>query len=315
MTTEKIAIVGAGLSGAVLARTLVDAGFDVTVFEKSGGTGGRLATRRTDHGAFNHGAQYLTAKTPGFRAMLTGLSHAGAVREWAPEGKDREAVWHVGAPGMSGLVKPLLKDVNVVGRTRVDSLNAVAEHVALGTEEGDLGAFDRLVITAPAPQAYDLLAEFDPIFQSLAAVRYAPCWTLMAAFGGPRRVAAIERGVDDGPIGWMTLSFEGASLFGVVVQACPGWSREYLEHSKDDVAELMLDALGDKFGWVDPVYFSAHRWRYALVERPLGTPFLASRSNRVFCAGDGMLGGRAEDAFESARKLADHLKSGAASLK
>ena len=59
---KKLAIIGSGLSGLTLANHLKDE-FDVTVFEKSRGVGGRLATRRVDTYAFDHGAQYFTART------------------------------------------------------------------------------------------------------------------------------------------------------------------------------------------------------------------------------------------------------------
>ncbi|MEO1702755.1 MAG: FAD-dependent oxidoreductase [Pseudomonadota bacterium] len=309
MTAEKIAIVGAGLSGSVLARILVDAGFDVTVFEKSGGTGGRLATRRTDFGAFNHGAQYLTAKSAPFRAMLTGLSNAGSVHEWVPTGKDRDNIWHVGTPGMSGLVKPLLNDIVITRRTRVSSIDDDGDFVALSSEEGILGAFDRVIVTAPAPQAYELLSIYDPVFQPLASVRYGPCWTLMAVFEGLFEGPDIFRGDGDGAIGWMAKSFQTDGVCGYIVQAGAPWSREHLEMPKEDAAALMIAKLQAVLPDAIPVNAKAHRWRYALVEKPLGTAFLGSRSARVFCAGDGMLGARAENAFESARLLADHLKN------
>ncbi len=41
-----VAVIGAGMTGITCARALADAGFDVTVFEKSRGLGGRMATRR-----------------------------------------------------------------------------------------------------------------------------------------------------------------------------------------------------------------------------------------------------------------------------
>ena len=37
--------IGAGMAGIACARTLVQAGHQVTVFEKSRGVGGRMATR------------------------------------------------------------------------------------------------------------------------------------------------------------------------------------------------------------------------------------------------------------------------------
>ena len=45
--TKHFAIIGAGIAGITCARTLVQAGHQVTVFEKSRGVGGRMSTRST----------------------------------------------------------------------------------------------------------------------------------------------------------------------------------------------------------------------------------------------------------------------------
>lgn len=55
----RVAVVGAGIAGITAARTLAQAGWQVTVFEKSRGAGGRMATRRTAFGGFDHGAQFF----------------------------------------------------------------------------------------------------------------------------------------------------------------------------------------------------------------------------------------------------------------
>ncbi|MCU0764322.1 MAG: FAD-dependent oxidoreductase, partial [Hydrogenophaga sp.] len=55
-----IAVIGGGMAGVVCARTLVQAGHRVTLLEKSRGFGGRMSTRRTEFGSFDHGAQYFT---------------------------------------------------------------------------------------------------------------------------------------------------------------------------------------------------------------------------------------------------------------
>ena len=52
----KIAIIGAGLSGLTAAHDLKEHA-NVTLYEKSRGVGGRLATRRAEPFSFDHGAQ------------------------------------------------------------------------------------------------------------------------------------------------------------------------------------------------------------------------------------------------------------------
>ena len=64
MTTQHIAIIGAGMAGVTCARTLRQAGHKVTIFEKSRGLGGRMATRASAFGSFDHGAQYFTVRDP-----------------------------------------------------------------------------------------------------------------------------------------------------------------------------------------------------------------------------------------------------------
>ena len=75
-----VAVIGAGISGLVCARTLRDHGYPVTVFEKSRGVGGRMATRRTDDGfQFDHGAQYFTARDRRFRRYVNSWIADGIV--------------------------------------------------------------------------------------------------------------------------------------------------------------------------------------------------------------------------------------------
>ena len=82
----RVAIIGAGLAGATTARTLVDAGADVVVFDKSRGVGGRMATRRAPHDAavtFDHGAQYFTARDPRFAERVAAWYEQGLVARLA----------------------------------------------------------------------------------------------------------------------------------------------------------------------------------------------------------------------------------------
>ena len=66
-----VAIIGAGMSGLAAARVLSDAGYAVTIFEKSRGVGGRAATRRRAGFIYDHGAQYIRQGNPDSVSLIT----------------------------------------------------------------------------------------------------------------------------------------------------------------------------------------------------------------------------------------------------
>jgi renalase len=79
---QHFAIIGAGMAGIACARTLVQAGHQVTVFEKSRGYGGRMATRSSPFGTFDHGAQYFTVRDARFAQAIATAAPGGA-RPWS----------------------------------------------------------------------------------------------------------------------------------------------------------------------------------------------------------------------------------------
>src|SRR5450759_4206084 len=56
---KSVAIIGAGCSGLAAAHELCNAGYSVTLFEKSNDVGGRVATRKRDGFIYDYGAQYI----------------------------------------------------------------------------------------------------------------------------------------------------------------------------------------------------------------------------------------------------------------
>ncbi len=213
------AIVGAGISGITAARTLLQAGHRVTVFEKSAGAGGRMSTRSTEFGGFDHGAQYFTVRDARFTqalkyalAVRPGVCRpwsANAVRVHDAQGQVTAAAlpglephW-VAQPGMNALVRlwaqgvPQLRTNTQV--IRIQKLPAkgtkpaqwqvltVAADSAVGqlAEQEVHGGFDAVLLALPAPQAHALLDDTAPdhaFTQAVSEVEIAPCWTLMLAF-------------------------------------------------------------------------------------------------------------------------------------
>jgi renalase len=312
-----IAVVGAGLSGLACALELQRAGHKVTVFEKGQDAGGRMATRETELGGFDHGAQYFTVTDPSFRRAVDGWSAAGLVAPW--EGRivalaggrsqqGTETRRYVGVPGMNAVARMLAADLDLRCEARIASVERLpAWH--LGDETGSThGPFDAVALAVPADQALPLLAA-DPVMAASASrARLDPCWALMlgfpvplaldydGAFSGNHRIAWIAR--ENSKPGrrpgerW-------------VVHARPDWSSEHVEDDPDDVRIKLLKSFHELTGTaVQPIHAVVHRWRYASVPAPLDAPCLWNPAIGLGACGDWCGGPRIEGAWLSGSALA-----------
>ncbi len=315
----RIAIIGAGMAGLTCARQLTEHGFRPTVFEKSRGLGGRLATRRAGDGvAFDHGVQYVTARSAAFRRALEAAEDAGAAAEWHP-GLDAgpaptQDTWFVGAPAMNALVKPLARDIDVRLTTEVSAVRRERDAWQVVGSTGDDGErFDIVVCTAPAPQAGRLLASEPAVAAALAEVEIAPCWALMLRFAAAVEASFDVRRFEAEDIAWIARNGSkpgrepGPECW--VVHAGSEWSRRHLELERERAAGMMVEMLPQALGVPLPEIETAlaHRWRFARTTAPLGAPFLSFAEDTLFLGGDWCLGARVESAFESGRAIAQAL--------
>lgn len=306
-----VAVVGAGMAGLTAARKLAKAGATVTVFEKSRGLGGRLATRRLAGGASaDHGAQYVTAREPGFKAWVARAKAEGVCAPWTPRGKDGDEEWLVGLPGMSGLVAPLVDGFTVQPERRVSAILDGADGRFRLTFEsgGEAGPFDRVVVAVPAPQAVELLAGRGEPFGRIAEVRFGPCWTLIARLSQPFDPGFdVRRDVE--ALAWVARAGTKPGRQGevLIAQANPVWSAERLEDDPATVAPMLEAMLRRAVGDLPPAEFAAHRWRYALVEKAVGETFLLSADGRIGACGDWMIAPRVECAWASGDGLAEAM--------
>ncbi len=315
----RIAIIGAGMAGLTCAQQLAERGFRPTVFEKSRGLGGRLATRRAGDGiAFDHGAQYVTARSAAFRQALRVAEDAGAAAEWRPRPGGGPAAtqdtWYVGAPAMNALVKPLAEGIDVRLRSEVSAVRREKDAWQVFGPTGEDGErFDVVVCTAPAPQAGRLLASEPAVAAALAEVEIAPCWALMLRFAAAVEASFDVRRFEAEDIAWIARNGSkpgrepGPECW--VVHAGSEWSRRHLELERDQVAGVMVEMLPEAFGepLPDIETAQAHRWRFARTTAPLGAPFLSFAESTLFLGGDWCLGARVECAFESGRAIANAI--------
>ncbi len=309
-------MIGAGLAGLLCARRLQDAGLRPVVFEKSRGLGGRLATRRAEgERTFDHGAQYITARSPGFRALLENARRAGSADLWRPrlapgmEGCGED--WMVGAPAMNALVRPLAEGLDIRLQSQVTALRRSSGGWCLdGIDEEADRPFDTVVCTVPAPQAQTLTAGEAALAEHLAAVRVAPCWALMVTFSGSFDPGFDACRLEGEALAWIARNASkpgravGRDTW--VIHASPEWSGATLELEREEAAARIVALLPAAFGRdLPPIdHAVAHRWRYALTTAPLGKPHLASDDGSLLIGGDWCLGARVECAYESGEAMA-----------
>ncbi|HUG62884.1 MAG TPA: FAD-dependent oxidoreductase [Methylomirabilota bacterium] len=306
----KVAVVGAGIAGLTAARKLAKAGAGVTVFEKSRGVGGRLATRRVDAAGVDHGAQYVTAREPAFKAFAARAKAEGSLAAWSPRGKDGDEEWLVGMPRMSSFVAALVDNFEVVNNRTVTGIRDDGATFTVTFDDAtEIGGFGRVVVAVPGPQAFTLLEPFGAPFGRIPEARFGPCWTLMVAMAD-----TVDPGFDVkrdiGPLAWVASSASKPGRSGNfwVAQANPTWSLEHLEETADDIEPQLLAMLEAAIGTLpERTYTAAHRWRYALVEKALGVSFLLSNDGRIGACGDWMIAPRVESAWASGGSLADAI--------
>jgi len=315
-----VAVIGAGIAGLAAARALAAAGAEVLVLDKGRGPGGRASTRRAGELAFDHGAQYLTAREPHFRAELERWQARGSVARWdgrivalGPEGpRDCGATERfVGVPGMSALARELGRGLDLRQGARVASCERRAGIWELLGERGQLlGRAANLIVSAPPAQTAALIGARSPLGALAASAELRPCWALMAAF--EHRVEVdFEGAFCSGPeLAWAARdSSKPGRAPGErwVLHATPEWSERELERTPSESAAALLGAFARELGQELPPtsHLEAHRWRFASPGTPVELAHPVDLERGLVLAGDWLAGGRVEGAYLSGLAAAE----------
>jgi predicted NAD/FAD-dependent oxidoreductase len=321
----RVAVVGAGLAGLVVAQSL-NHGHDVVVFEKSRGVGGRMATRYAGKFEFDHGAQFFTARSDAFRAFLAPLLQHGVISAWharfaelrrSEVGEIRrwgdEYPHYVGVPRMNAVGKWLARGIDVRTGTTVQALVRNDSGWRLRTDTaGPAAAFDWVVLTAPPAQSAALLPDSSSLDEDCGAMTMTACFALLLGFSRAQSLIWQATRVKDADISWISANHSkpgrpfGCSL---VAHSTNAWADAHLEDCPESVRLHLMSEMSEVTG-IDASsadYVELHRWRYANIGRHDGRAFAIDATNRIAVAGDWFVRGRVEGAFLSASALSTAL--------
>lgn len=317
---QTIAIIGAGLAGAILSSRLTEAGLEVTLFEKSRGTGGRLASARLGDLSADLGAPSIDAYGEPFKRWLALQQKQGRVHLWQPHRIDfkgnqleSQPVW-LGKGRNSSFTRELVGAAKLITQTRIGVVWPDREGVLLRDEEGaSLGYFDAVICTAPAPQAVPLL-EAVPRFAALADEAVTdPSWVYAAALEQmPRRLVDVDLVETGHPqIARIVVDSNKPDRAGLVIKV--EMERDWSEANRDVPADrVKAQIVSILESWLqEPLVIKTariHRWLYNRSYQPSpGTSSLWDPDTHIGACGDWINEAGLEGSFLSAQHLADQL--------
>ncbi|WP_368667913.1 NAD(P)/FAD-dependent oxidoreductase [Methylophilus sp. 13] len=323
---KNIAVIGAGMAGLSCSQALQQAGYLVTVFEKSRGPSGRVSTRLGEGWQCDHGAQYFTVSQQPFVTQVQKWLQAGVVAEWQGRiyeaneaglrAKLSEKQRYVGVPRNTRPARQMAQSLTVELEQTVQQITFAEGKWRVHSKEHGAypQVFDKVVLAIPAPQAQALLG-FNLEMQALAAsVNMRGCWALMGRYAHTLDLPFDGLFVNAGPLSWVARDSskpgrvpEGSAVKEVwVLHASAEWSEANIERAPEEVAVALLAAF-QALGGEAPMEHSVHRWRYADCANYLHQGFAWDAAQQLGMCGDWLNGGKVEGAWMSGYQLAQAM--------
>lgn len=312
MTQNPIAIIGTGMAGVAAAHTLQAAGKTVRLFDKSRGSGGRMASKRSDAGTLDIGAPYFTATHTDFCQAVERWYALGYVARW-PERAETGSQW-VGVPRMSALTRGLLGDLPVQFSCQIARLEVTEKQwYLIDADNCRHGPFSHVIIAVPAPQATPLLA-VEPTLAALSgSISMAAVWAVALSFQEPLELAPILVTETSTRLAAAYCNSSKAQRSAQpqtwVLQARSDWSKTHQNDTPQEVITSLREAFEQLYGNTlpEPVMSFAHRWLYSQPASEQSWGALSAPERGVYACGDWCLTGDVQGAWLSGRKAAEML--------
>lgn len=321
-----VAIVGAGLAGSVLANLLIQNGCQVTVFDKSRGTGGRLSTCRLGEYSADLGAPYILDSSDfiGNDAFSKWLQLQRQIKQWHPCASDFKGNLIenfrccTAFPRQSALTRSLISEADFIPSTSVGYIwpELVGDKPGVTVRDckgRGLGQFNAVVIATPALQAEPLLEAIPRFMRKAESITPSMCWVhVMVTYSENRQTPdimfgehkVISRIIKDSAKPGRACP-ENSDVW--VIEANPDWSRDHENSNADEVAEHLRKEFFELLPFQKLVIAErTHRWLYARHSKT-DADFLWDPSSRIGVCGDWFGQGEARAAWRSSVLLSEAI--------
>jgi predicted NAD/FAD-dependent oxidoreductase len=301
----KIIILGAGMSGIACALSVYK-NFDVQIYEKSRGIGGRLCAKKLPHGLFHFGAQFCTASTIDFQKFLrdsNAISFLGSAFDVDANSNFETKDYFVGSDGMHSLLKKYDEVLKIHYNHKAVDLDEKRKLISF--DSGKKISYDIIVSSLPLPQTREIFQteiEHDAIF--------SPCLSVgMSINGSPCYEHNVYKNINK-DVAWLGSSsfYNSKRKETWVLQFSPKASLNMMDNS-DSLIQASAENCVRKIinGKYKIIHSGIFRWRYALCNRSNLNNKFTSISDDSFAIGDWNISPRVESAYISGTTLGKYL--------
>jgi predicted NAD/FAD-dependent oxidoreductase len=262
-------IIGAGAAGLTLGRILSQNSKSVLVLEKSRGLGGRMATRWTDSAKFDHGAQFV--KTPGeFHSAWKEFFTPNHSHLWFQK---ENFQYYSFKNGMTSWAKWAAQGLDIQLNQKVVRLTQTNSDWLVQTEEGPTYSAANIYLSAPLPQALDLLKASNfshPV--ELERIQYAKALVALLELKESKMMDFdFLENINSDIYSAANQSSKGLSPNpAVTLVMTPEYSEKNYNRADEVNLKDMLSLISKSLNWADSCITSAQlkKWRYS---HPLNT--------------------------------------------
>lgn len=330
---KRIAIIGSGISAASFYYFLDKERYDVEIFEKARGFGGRMSYKRSDNAAFDHGANCFGAiNSEEFTLFTDKMIERKVVQQWSgnfmvydsnngriqdQENKERL----VSYPRSNSLIKEMFDGINqeqVHFSKKASKIQNGKQLEIIFEDDSKASNFDYVITSAPAPQTKDLIPKNCSFYDQVKEVEYDATYALMLEY------EADEVEIDKLDFSHIAVKHDiitriahenskpGRDLKNhcILIHSSNKYANENLDTDHQKIQEDMIRPFIEITGVNQrPLSAKIHRWLYSNPKNNPHIQELFDHDLKIGAIGDYMHRPRLEFAFESGLKMAKLLNS------
>ena len=322
---KNVAVIGAGITGISLAN-LLQKKVNLTVFEKSRGVGGRMATRRAEPYQFNHGAQYFKIENKEFKNFLQPLIQNNIIKQMEANHieilnkevikkiKTYNKIYYTAESKMNSVVKYLINN-NFFIKLLCKIEKTIKENdkwFIIDSDKVSYGPYDWLLITIPPYQALEILYNNFKYLDIIKKIKMRSCYSLMLGFNKVKEFDFDTVLFLDEDVQWLTITkkiLENKKYYNLLINSSYNFAEKNINCSKDKISDYLIKQVSDilKCELNNYEHKALHFWKYAMSKENNNLGSLLDEDLKVIVCGDWCMNGKVEGGFLSAKDATNKI--------